>query len=255
MRIYAHLNQSDIAELAPDTVAVLPLGSIENHGLHLPLGTDTIIAEAILDRTDNHLGNAKTHSVRLPPLWLGSSVEHSERPGTLTTPATRFVAQILDIAESLSRNNIRRLILLSAHGGNNSPARIAAIEARARHKMLCATPHWLDFGLPDDFEPPTPVGQDAHGGWMETSMMLAAAPDLVSKDRPAARKTGAPAAMLYPDGPISWGWMTDDLGKDGVIGDASHATPERGKALLDHAAKSLAALITQIATADWPPAD
>lgn len=253
MKTYAHLNQTEFEGLPQRTVAVIPLGAMENHGNHLPLGTDSILADAILDRTSVELQKQKTSpcSLRLPCLWLGASIEHSERPGTLTTPADKIVSQILDIVEDLARNEIERVILLNAHGGNTALAKIAAIEARAQYGTFCASEHWTNFGVPENLEPPSPVETDIHAGWMETSMMMAVAPELVASERPSATGKSAPAPMLYPDGPISWGWMSDDLGVDGVIGNASVATPEVGHRLLDHIATSLAALIVQMSSADW----
>ncbi len=253
LKHYAHLSGPDLADLGPDTVAVCPLGAIENHGSHLPLGTDTILADAILDAVDDKLP-AELPTVRLPALWLGASIEHTRRAGTLSSPASRLIASIGDVAKGLSDHGVRRLVLFSAHGGNNPPAKIAAVEARARHGMLCAAVHWLDFGLPEGLVPPGPVRADTHGGWMETSMMLAVAPDLVGKTRPGPSGKTPPAAMLYPDGPVAWGWMSDDLGNDGVIGNPEQATLELGRALVDHAATSLAQLIGQISAAEWNPA-
>lgn len=251
MRHWIHLSGQQLGELGGGTVAICPLGAVESHGPHLPSGTDTMIAEGILDAIPVD-ALAGVDAVRLPALWLGVSVEHTSQTGTFSTPAARLIEQIGEIAAQVARHGVSRLVLFSAHGGNNAPARIAAHEARAVHGLLCAAPHWMDFGLPDGLRAPTPPRGDAHGGWMETSMMMALAPDTVQDLPTAPSRTNSPAPLLYPNGPVHWGWMSEDLGEDGFIGAPHLASRELGVQLIEHAAQSTATLIRQMAEADWP---
>ena len=254
MLFYTDLNQDDLP-LPPETVAILPLGAIESHGPHLPLGTDVMIAEAIVDRAATTLERADQErlAVMLPTLWLGTSDEHSATPGTLTQEAELLVTQIVSIGASIAAAGINRLVLLNAHGGNKAAAEIAALRLRTQHDMLVTYPHWSQFGLPEGLADELTGGGDVHGGWQETSIMMAIRPDLVTEDQISDFSGPAPAPGLVPKGKIGWGWMTDDINASGAIGRADLATPMLGAALLDHLGPALADLITAISAPPWPP--
>ena len=239
--------------LAAD-VAVLPLASIEAHGPHLPLGTDALIVEGILARAAEQ-DQSPTRIVRLPTLWLGASQEHADRTGTLSAEPEALIAAILAVGEGLARAGLRRMVLFNGHGGNVAAAGIAALKLR-RVAMFVASIHWLDFGLPEGLTPPAPVKDDIHGGWIETAVMLHLAPGLVGVP-PAARTGTAPAPMLFPQGPLAWGWMTSDLapgneaGPGGWVGAPALATPALGQKLVDYAAARLIDALVALAQAPW----
>lgn len=252
MLFFTELTQSDWP-LADGTVAILPLAAVEAHGPHLPLGTDQMIAEGIVDKAALalELMDRDRAAVMLPTLWLGASAEHGDKPGTLSQDPEQMAAQIVSVGISLAQAGIDRLVLFSAHGGNRAAAEIASLRLRTEAGMLVATPHWSNFGLPEGLNPPAPKAGDVHGGWQETSIMLALRPDLVQMDK-AADFTGAPpASPLFPAGPIGWGWMTSDINETGAIGRADLGTPMLGAALLDYFGPQLADLIVAMADADW----
>lgn len=247
------VQQTQTAVWPSDSVAILPLAAVEAHGPHLPLGTDGFIAEAILDHAAQRDGGTASF-VRLPLLWLGASAEHSDRAGTLSQEPERLIAQIVDIGAGLARCGLRRVILFNGHGGNIAAGSIAALKLRTQFNMLAASAHWLDFGVPETITPPTPVMNDVHGGWVETSVLLHLAPHLVVMDKAAARPAEPPAKSLFPTGPITWGWKLDDLSAEsmgGWIGAPNLATAELGKALIDHAAEKLLQTLREIAAAPW----
>jgi creatinine amidohydrolase len=250
---YAHLTQASLP--GANAVAILPLASLETHGPHLPLGTDGLIAEGILDRAAD-MDHTAASFVRLPLLWLGASGEH-DRPGTLSMTPEQFIAQIEAVGEGLSHAGIRRIVLFNGHGGNIAPASIAALKLRTRFDMLAASAHWLDFGLPENLVPPADAMADVHGGWIETSVLMHMTPNLVVRGSIAAREPTTPAPSLFPHGPIAWGWKLDDLSKEkgegGWIGRPDLAAPQFGKQLLEHAAAKLLGLLGEIAAASWPP--
>jgi creatinine amidohydrolase len=234
-------------EDARTAVAVLPLGATETHGPHLPLETDTLIANGILE----HAPETKTRIVRLPTISIGASAEHADHAGTESIEPEVLIAQIVNVGEQVSRAGIKRMVLFNAHGGNVAPASIAALKLRTRFGMLAASAHWLDFGLPADLTPPAPAVEDVHGGWIETSVLLHLAPTFV-KGLAKPQAATPPAASLFPAGPIAWGWMTSDLAPDGYIGRPDLATAEIGRTLVKHAAHRLVALIQELAAAQWP---
>lgn len=250
-----YTQQSQSFAPPPDAVAVIPLGAVETHGPHLPLGTDGLIAEGILDAAETS-DTSRAVYLRLPLLWLGASAEHADRAGTLSQEPEALVAAIVSVAEGLAKCGIKRTILFNAHGGNVAAASIAALKLRAGFGMLAASAHWLDFGLPLGLTPPAPAMADVHGGWIETSVLMHTAPQLVTGPR-AAREAVAPSPSLFPSGNINWGWKLDDLGRGeaqgegGWIGRPDLATPALGKALVDHAAASLLKLLDELAQAPW----
>ncbi|MAJ64963.1 MAG: creatininase [Alphaproteobacteria bacterium] len=257
MLFYTDLTQNDLP-LPPETVAILPLAAIETHGPHLPLGTDVIIAEAIVDKAAQalELVDQEKISVMLPTLWLGASDEHADRAGTLTQDAELLIGQIVAIGGQLAASGINRLVLLNAHGGNKAAAEIAALRLRRDFDMLVAYPHWAQFGLPEALPADLPTRGDVHGGWQETAILMAVREDLVADDeRTDFAATGPIAGSLFPKGRIGWGWMTSDMNPDGAIGRADLATPMLGAALLDHLGPALANLILELSAMSWPPGD
>lgn len=247
---FLHLAQTPVSNPAK-AVAVLPLGAMESHGPHLPLGTDTLIAEGILDRAQA-MDQSADPVLRLPPLWLGASAEHADRAGTLSMEPEALIAQIESVGEGLARAGVARLLLFNAHGGNVAAASIAALKLRRRFAMLAASVHWLDYGLPPGMTSPAGVKDDIHGGWIETSVMLHLAPHLVGKGATAALPR-APAPSLFPGGPVNWGWMTSDLAPGGWIGRPDLADSGLGRMMVDHAARAALTTLRDLAAATWTP--
>jgi creatinine amidohydrolase len=248
----SRLSQTDTAT-SGFGAAFLPLGAMEPHGPHLPLGVDTLIAEGILARV-SALDSSVVRRIILPALWLSASCEHGGPPGLISRLAEAVAADIVAAGLGIKSMGIDRMIILNAHGGNIAAATLAALRLRTEHAMLVTYPHWLDFGLPEGLIAPASATADWHGGWIETSVMLALHPDLVRMDlapaTPADPSRIAPS--LQPFGPAPWGWMTADLSRTGAIGRPDLATAKLGNLLLDHAASSLLSLATQIEAMAWP---
>jgi creatinine amidohydrolase len=246
---FSHLTQATVVRAG--AVAILPLGAMETHGPHLPLGTDSIIADGILDRAAE-LDTHDTPVLRLPVVWLGASAEHGDHAGTLSIEPELLIAHIVDIGAGLARAGITRVMLFNAHGGNVAACMIAALRLRTRFNMLAASAHWLDFGLPPNLVPPAPATEDVHGGWIETSVMQHLAPRLVVIEESAARPQRSAAPSLFPQGPVNWGWKIDDLtpndGKAGWIGRPDLATAVAGKMMVDHAARGVIRALYDIAS-------
>ena len=235
-------------------IAVLPLGAHEGHGPHLPLDTDTLIAEGIAARLIAALPAHLPVTV-LPAEPVGYSPEHLDVPGTRSLGYAEAVERWLGIAENLSRLGIRKFVMLNAHGGNSPLMTVVATEARIRFSMLAVATSWTRFGQPEGWIAPDDKAIDIHGGDIETSVMLALHPEKVRMDR--AERFGSRQAEfaarfthLRAYGPHAFGWKMSDLNPKGVAGDASAATAGKGERLISHAVAGLVALMEDVAAFD-----
>jgi creatinine amidohydrolase len=231
-------------------IAVLPLAAVEQHGPHLPLGVDTYIAEAYLARVEKILP-AELPVTFLPVQRVGISAEHLSFPGTLTLSAATAIAAWTELGESLTRAGVRKLVLVTSHGGNVAAMEIVARDLRTRLGMLAVTVGWHRFGYPDGAFGSEEKKHGIHGGDIETSLMLAAQPETVRMDK-AANATPASIAMarefkwLSAYRPAGFAWMTQDLNPSGSLGDARQATAEKGEASLMQGAQAFVELLGEI---------
>lgn len=231
-------------------IAVLPVAAIEQHGPHLPVGVDALIAKAYLERV-RALLPADLPAIFLPVLEIGTSDEHRAFPGTLTLSAATATRVLFEIGESVHRAGVTRLVIANSHGGNVSIINTAALDLRVRLGMLAVTCSWSRFGYPDGLFDAQELAHGIHGGAIETSIMLAAYPQLVRIDRIADFPSCAIAMesrfrWLRPDGQVGFGWMTQDLHSSGAVGDARGASAAKGEAVLMHGAREFVRLLDDV---------
>ena len=243
------LTTRDFAGLDPEhSIALLPVGAVEQHGPHLPLGTDSAINSAIVARARVRLGDELSLLV-LPLLPVGESTEHGDFAGTLTLEPETAIALWTEVGASVVRAGLRKLVIFNSHGGQTQIVDIVAQRLRRRHAMLVARASSFAFGLPDGLLPDDEVAHGFHGGALETAMMLAIDPERVRREALrdfASLSREMAGGALGPERPIGFGWMSQDLNPAGACGDATLATPEIGERLLDHAAEGLAALLREM---------
>ncbi|MDK1386176.1 creatininase family protein [Sinorhizobium sp. 8-89] len=253
----AHWNDNP-ADLAPserkEWIAVLPLGAHEQHGPHLPVETDRLIAEGIVRRVIAALPE-DLPATFLPVEPVGYSVEHMDAPGTRTLAYDEAIGRWLGIAENLQHLGIRKFVMLNAHGGNSPLMTIVATEARVRFNMLAVATSWTRFGQPEGWISAEDKALDVHGGDIETSVMLALHPDRVDMTRAArfpSRQSDFTARFkhLRAYGPHAFGWKMSDLNREGVAGNAGAATAARGDVLLTHAVKGIIELLEDVKAFD-----
>jgi creatinine amidohydrolase len=250
-RDWAEMTWQDFADA--DTarwIAVLPLAAVEQHGPHLPLGVDTFLGEAYLARAKALL-SPELPVTFLPLQSICQSEEHIGFPGTLSLSAQTVIGAWNDIGESVNRAGVRKLLMITSHGGNVHTMNVVANHLRAQHGMLVVTCGWHRFGYPQGLFSDAEIKHGIHGGEIETSMMLASRPQAVRKDKlidakPATVALEKDFRWLNADKPAGFGWMTQDLHPSGAVGDASKATAEKGEAALDHAAKAFVELLREI---------
>jgi creatinine amidohydrolase len=187
----------------------------------------------------------------LPAQAIGLSDEHLHFPGTLSLSATTAMRVWTEIGESVHRAGLRKLLLMTSHGGNGQAMELVARDLRARLGMLVVTCGWQRFGYPAGIFEKDEMVHGIHGGAVETSLMLAAQPHVTDMDK-AADCTPATVAMardfrwLSAARPAGFGWMTQDLNETGAIGDARAAAAAHGEAALDHGARAFIELLEDI---------
>jgi creatinine amidohydrolase len=237
-------------QAAAGWIAVLPLAATEQHGPHLPLGTDVLIAEAYLAQV-RALLPANLPVTFLPTQPVGISTEHIDFPGTLTLPTEVALQSWMAIGESVARAGIRKLVVVTSHGGNSSAMTLVAQDLRAHCKMLVVTTSWSRFGAPDGLFDADELRFGIHGGAVETSIMLAAHPKLVRTEKVAdfastGREMEANYRHLSTQRPAPMVWQAQDLNTSGAVGDATQASAEKGEALLAHGARSFCELLDDV---------
>lgn len=252
-RFLPYLSWVEIDALADreNTVVVLPAGSIEQHGPHLPCMVDSIIAAGVVGRALSILP-VDVPAYALPPITYGKSDEHLHFPGTITLTGDLLLNTVIEIGESIYRAGFRKLVIVNAHGGQPQPIDMAARELRLRHgdfvliaRSVWAVPHDESFMSEQERE------CAMHAGHGETAIMMALAPETVRMDRVTVNVLEPfPCPTLSRTRPAA-AWCALDFGPSGVIGDPTGAELEQGVALVDQLAASWATVIGEVYRMRW----
>lgn len=261
IRNYRDLTRWEMEQVdRENTIVLIPLGALEQHGNQAPLGTDDIIAEAMSQEIKKALeaeGEEDFPMLLFPVIPVGLSTEHKNFCGSVTVRPDTYYHLLYDICVSLAHHGFKKLAFLVCHGGN---APIAQVLSRELRSELGIAPFILSagaFGHPD-VKATISEGNiwDFHGGEMETSMVMAVDESLVKLELSEA---GEPTAFektraLKPYGPVSIGWVSEDWKtKDGspigIGGDPSGASAEKGRIILETSARELVPGLLDIR--DW----
>ncbi|MEV0766409.1 creatininase family protein [Nocardia sp. NPDC050435] len=227
MDLITTATSTDVASRAAK-VAVLPVGSFEQHGDHLPLFTDTAIACLIAQRL------AETYELMLlPPITMSCSHEHESFPGTVSISAATLIAMIDDIRASLQRSGVDKLVLVNAHGGNYVLSNIA-LQANVHGRHVAVFPGKEEWNTAREYAGmATNAHDDMHGGELETSILLYARPDLVGESWCTADHDAVDRRYLLITG-------MGEYTTSGIIGNPSAATAAKGRAALESLAAGFA---------------
>ena len=248
------LTSPEVAALDRDGVAcLLPLGAVEQHGAHLPLGTDSLIAHALCCAV---AGRLPGRVLVLPPPWYGLSPHHMRFAGSITLRAETLMALAGDVADSLVAHGFRRIALVNGHGGNASLAGLLGATLGHRHagaaRIAALTYFKLAAGAIDAIRRSGPGGA-GHACEVETALIQHLHPELVRAGGAAHYpQTGTPylSTNLTRGGPVASYVDFADLSETGVLGDPTLASPEQGARLFEACAGALADFVADFLT--WP---
>jgi creatinine amidohydrolase len=249
-RFLPFLTSKQIAEMQDKdkAVIVLPIASIEQHGPHMPVFTDSIICEEVLARSLKLLPDSFPIWV-LPLLPYAKSNEHAGFAGTFTLTSETLIKVLKEIGDNVARNGFRRFAILNAHGGNTEIIDFVIRDIREKTNLLVFALHiGLRVALPSEGLSEMEKVYGIHAGDAETSMLLHCSPDLVRRE---FAPNGLPSHLEEMDTPpfmgaLNFAWLTRDIAPLGVLGDATVATPEKGSKFLTDAAAEVAGLFKKI---------
>lgn len=243
---WAHAGPAEVSRW----IAVLPLAATEQHGPHLPLTTDVLIADAYLARV-RQLLPATVPASFLAVEPVGISTEHIDYPGTQTLPTETALRRWTGIGEDVARRGVRKLVIITSHGGNSAAMMLVAQDLRAHHKLFVVTTSWSRLSGADKLFTADEVRHGIHGGAVETSIMLARYPDQVRKDAIADFPASSMAMekqyrWLSTQRPAPFAWQAQDLNPSGAVGNAALALPEKGERLIDQGAAAFCELLSEV---------
>jgi creatinine amidohydrolase len=255
-RLLSELSWPEVVQGAAraGSTVVWPFGAIEQHGPHLPLGTDAIFAERVCTAVLERLPDALP-IWQLPTQSLGFSHEHRGFAGTLSLPPQLLLDLVLAVGTDLAAAGFQRLVLLNGHGGQIALLEVAARQLHAAQPALAVLPCFLWRG-PEGIsqripEPERQLG--LHAGLAETSLMLHLAENLVGPGRQADGTCQAPPEGWSLEGQAPCAWLTRELSSSGVIGDPAGASAELGQALFEALVEGWRRRFQSLLNSDWPP--
>lgn len=235
-----------------DSIVLVPIGAIEQHGPHLPLSTDFVIADACARAVVERHGS--DHDVwMLPTLPFSKSNEHAWSGGTVWLSLETIMAVLRDIGRAVASTPARKLVFLNGHGGNSALLQVANRELRLQYGLqtfLCH-PHVPadQGGVSADNE----LGMGIHGGFDETSVMLHLAPDLVDMSLAVRRVPEKLAKNRHVrfGGSVPFGWLSSDFFEDGHIGDPTGANSADGQRMFEGSVAMLGEVLAEVSRFDF----
>ena len=255
-RLLSQLSSPEVVQGAAraGSTVVWPFGAIEQHGPHLPLGTDAIFAERVCTAVLERLPDALP-IWQLPTQSLGFSHEHRGYAGTLSLPPQLLLDLVLAVGTDLAAAGFQRLVLLNGHGGQIALLEVAARQLHAAQPALAVLPCFLWRG-PEGISQriPEPERQRGlHAGLAETSLMMHLAENLVGPGRQADGPDQEPPEGWSLEGQAPCAWLTRELSTSGVIGDPAGASAELGQALFEALVEGWRRRFQSLLNSDWPP--
>ena len=231
---WSDLTTTDIKKVDKKTVLIFPFSSIEQHGPHLPLNTDYKILTGILEKFNKKYKSKKY--LIMPDIYFGSASEHLNFDGTLSVNSLEFISHSLSIIEPLCEKNFKNIFLINSHGGQISHIDIIAKELKSEFDIQIVKGTYFLFDQFKNIISANEKEYGYHGGEFETSLMLYFYPKLVRKSNIKKSKLSPDVSsnkILSYEKSIKKAWLTEELTKNGIIGDPSNATKDKGEKISD----------------------
>jgi creatinine amidohydrolase len=253
-RLLSELSGPAVAErLGPQSIVLVPTGAIEHHGPHLPLGTDELIAEAVSGAAVDAAAQAGLDVWRLPTLAYTKSDEHSWAPGSVWLDWDVMYRTCLEIGRAVAKMGAGTVVFANGHGGNTALLGVVIREIRKLYGLKTFVMPTLSLSARN--APPHGEGLDEHGlgihgGAAETSILMHLRPDLVDlslAQRWVPEHLAEFELIKFNGGPVAFGWLSDDFGTPGVVGDPTQASADYGAVLWEGSVAQAVASLEEIA--------
>lgn len=237
-------------------LVVQPIASVEQHGPHLPCYTDSMVVEGLLARAVE-MTPTDVDVWTLPVIAYGKSNEHLGYPGTISLTAETLLAVCRDVGRAVARSGFRKLAFVNGHGGQPQLLEVVARDIREETGLQVFPLFPYRLGLPDgSVSSPEEAEFGIHAGELETSLVMALEPGAVRTDRlepgdERVRTRFGDLRYLSMEGALPTAWLTGDLSANGVIGDPTRASAERGELVLSYLAKGLAGAFAEICSFEF----
>lgn len=238
-----------------ETIVMVPIGAHEQHGPHLPIGTDTYILNTVLDALICNLPS-EMPLVVAPTIPIGKSNEHMPFAGTISFSMTTVIGIIKDICRSISRHGFKKVVIFNAHGGNTDLLTSVSRDIRDEYNLKVFvidwwfTDFWADILAEIQESPRDGV---FHACELESSIMMYSRPELVYEDK---MNSSFPPEQLRQNkyvtifGPVTMGWITTDIAGSGVIGDPTKASKQKGRQFVEFARKKILEILKEVMALD-----
>ena len=248
-KFWNNLTTEEISKLSRNIILIAPFSSIEQHGSHLPVNTDKIILDRILEKLcKNNLKN--NNFVILPNFSIGSAAEHIDFEGTLNIESTNYISFVLNYLNSIFSKKFKKFIFLNSHGGQTSHIDVISKELKLKYKSTkIIKANYFQFEGYQKIISDNELLHGYHGGEFETSLMLHLAKELVKVSKIKKHKLSPDYKnnnIIGFEKIIKMQWNTKDISKTGIIGNPLKANSKKGKDLTGIAIKTLNKIIKEL---------
>jgi len=239
------LTWQEVDELKKRTNKVLiPIGSLEQHGPHLPLSTDTIIAFEVARRVAEKLDVAL-----MPPIGFGFSIEHMDFPGTVSLDPSTLTSVLENVCSSLAKHGFEKIFIINGHGGNKATieSAIQLIKNELNISLYSFTLLSMVQKIFNEIRD-SPEGEIGHADEVETSLMLAICPEKMKMNKGIDDPPKLPKHLTFEASKkeVAFAWRTKEISKSGVIGAPSKASEEKGRLMLDYLVDKITNIIRDL---------